>query len=314
MPCGKCTGSYLTKSAKLRGGASGTGGRCYAYFGKNKWCYTQARDGTFKNSNCGSYNGLGTNLCCPNLYKCKPAAAPLPAPPPGALAPIGGGGGCRASKLGRFVANFAKSKTGTKVYSKMQRTATCFDLALAAIEHAESAGLNPLFYQKATGWKDAYAWSTKVVPVTSAQPGDIAQFKGWKEGYKIAWNPHTAVVTDCYKNGVLETHEQNPNPVQKGDYHPGQQSSGEVTIYRLLTKSRLRLYEEQNSEAVVPSIFSHAGILSAVAGGAAATGLLSMVLLAVKRYRSRQRYASANEGSDADPLSADVELLETTSC
>jgi len=160
----------------------------------------------------------------------------------------------------------------------MQRTATCFDLALSAIEHAESAGLNPLFYQKATGWKDSYAWSSKVVPVTSAQPGDIAQFKGWKEGYKFAWNPHTAVVTDCYKKGTLQTYEQNPNPVSKGDYHPGQQSSGHVTIYRLTTKSRLRLY----SESYMPSV-SDSGVLSVVLGVATATGLLAMILVLVKR-------------------------------
>jgi len=146
---------------------------------------------------------------------------------------------CRPSKLGKYIANFAKRNRGRKVPSRRQGTTSCWDLAYAALEHAKSAGLKPRMPTA------SYVWSSKTVPISQAQPGDIAQFKGWSEkitfpgGWrtKSAGYPHTAVVTSCYKRGALTTYEQNPSPVKKGVYHPSKRSWGSVTIYRMSSSS-----------------------------------------------------------------------------
>lgn len=274
---------------KLRESAMGTIGRCYSYYGskdKNEWCYTRKKDGSFASSDCGSYDGYETNWCCPEKYKCSASGA--------------SSSGCNPSALGKYISDFVKSKNGRKVYSDKQGSATCWDLAWGAMEHAAKAGYNPVFYQKESGWADSYVWSSKTVPIEEAQPGDIAQFKGWSEPYLYAWNPHTAVVTECYKDGDLTTYQQNPNPVAKGVYHPHQKTSGSVTIYRLQTSSRLRLYS-QTPQLSVPVLFSGRQF-SALAGVCAIAVLLVVASVIVKRQRSWRVHDEAQRELEEGPL------------
>lgn len=261
----------VTVTVKLRDSALGNTGKCYSYYGSQKgreWCYTKKSDGSFASSNCDSYDGHKTDWCCPEKVNCR--------------TPGSSSGGCHASALGQYIADFVKSKKGKKVYSAKQGTASCWDLAWGAMESAEKKGLNPIFWQKASHWKDSYAWSSEEVPLQQAKPGDIAQFKGWQEQYKYAWNPHTAVVTECYKDGVLTTYEQNPNPVAQGKYHPHSKTSGSVTIYRLKSKT-LRL----NSQTPQLSVLGlQSGNFSVLAAVCAISGLLVFASFIVKRQRS----------------------------
>jgi len=139
---------------------------------------------------------------------------------------------------------------------------------------------NPVFWQQVSHWADSYVWSSEVVPITQAQPRDIAQ-------YISAWNPHTAVVTECYANGVLTTYEQNPSPVAVGKYHPHSKSFGAVRIYRLESSS-LRLHSQMPQLSVLGL---HSGQLNVLAGVCAITGLLAVASLIVKRQRSVARSA-----------------------
>jgi hypothetical protein len=237
---------------------------CYSYIGdSSSWCYLKKSDGTFATSNCGSYTGKSDEHCCPGKTACKTSSS----------------GTCNPSSLGTFIAKFVKSKAGRKVYSKKQGKASCWDLAWGAMEHAQAAGYKPDFYQQSSGWRDSYVWSSEVVPIEQAAPGDIAQFKGWRQAYKYAWNPHTAVVTECFKNCKLPTYEQNPNPVTKGVYIPAQRTSGSVTIYRLKTKSRLRLFSQMPQRGVP-------GVIGVAAGIGAIAGLLASIAFIVKRRRT----------------------------
>jgi len=218
---------------------------------------------------------------CTNGRSTPVAAAPVAAAPSSRSS----SGSCDASALGQYIANFAKGKKGQKVYSAKQGSASCWDLAWAAMENAEKDGHNPVFWQKASHWADSSAWSDEVVPLEQAKPGDIAQFKGWQEkfkGYtKMAWNPHTAVVTECYKDGVLTTYEQNPDPVHEGKYHTASKSSGSVTIYRLKS-STLRLHSQTPQLSVLGLHSGQFGVLAAVC---AITGLLAFASFIVKRQR-----------------------------
>ena len=263
-----------TSSFKLRDSSMGERGKCYSFYGskkKQQWCYTANEDGSFASSNCGSYNGLQTTRCCPEKIKCKAS---------GSSSSSSGSGACKASKLGEYISNFVKGKTGRKVYSDQQGTATCWDLAKAAMEQAAKHGYNPVQPPSGT------VWSTEAVDITDAQPGDIAQFKGWQEsvdGYSMtAWNPHTAVVTECYKDGVLTVHQQNPSAVAEGTYHPGKEQSGSVTIYRL-HNSRLRLYSQQPQLSVLGF---HSEQLNVLAGVGSAASLLALASFIVKRQRT----------------------------
>lgn len=267
-----------TSSFKLRDSGMGERGKCYSYYGskeKPQWCYTTNGDskGSFASSNCASYNGYKTTWCCPEKYKCKASGS-------SSSSSSSGSGACKASKLGEYISNFVKGKTGRKVYSDQQGTASCWDLAKAAMEQAAKHGYNPVQPP------DSYVWSTKTVDVTDAQPGDIAQFKGWQEnvdGYSMsAWNPHTAVVTECYKDGVLTVHQQNPSAVAEGKYHPGKEQSGSVTIYRLQS-SRLRLYSQKPQLSVFGF---HSEQFNVLAGVASVAGLLALASFIVKRQRT----------------------------
>jgi len=148
-------------------------------------------------------------------------------------------------------------------------------------------GYDPVFYQQETNWRDSYVWSSELVPVEQAQAGDIAQFTGWQEPYLYAWNPHTAIITDFYDAGsdTLTTYQQNPGPVAEAKYHPGQKTSGGITIYRITDRSaRLRLYSQTGRLFQTSS-----GVLSVTAAVGAITGLLavaSVIVVMVKRRRS----------------------------
>lgn len=190
--------------------------------------------------------------------------------------------------MAKAISDFVTSKTGTKVYSKLQGSATCWDLARGAMEHVQKLGYHPVMGH-------SYVWSSKTVPIEQAQPGDIAQFQGWAEQYRWAGNPHTAVVTKCYSKGVLSVLEQNPSPVGVGKYHPNKKSSGHVTIYRLQEKSRLRLYSE------MPELWSsHSGVLIVVVAVGALTGSLALAFMWKKR---RGMYVAMEQArDDATPL------------
>jgi len=201
-----------------------------------------------------------------------------------------------------YIANFVKGKAGSKVYSDKQGSAQCWDLAWAAMEQAEKHGYHPEFYQKTSGWKDSYVWSSVSVPIEEAQPGDVAQFGdgGWKEPMRYTWDPHTAVVTECYSDGTLTTHDQNPSPVHEAKYHPHEKTSGSVTIYRLQEKSRLRLY----SEMPQPSLLElHSGQLSVLAGVCAVAGFLAAASFIVKRRSGARSEPSTSEVETFLPLS-----------
>lgn len=154
----------------------------------------------------------------------------------------------------------------------------------------------------------SYTWSTVTVPIEQAQPGDIAQFRGWKEAYLTAWNPHTAVVTDFYHDGTLFTYQQNPNPVAPGNYHPGQKISGGVTIYRIQEDSRLRLFSE------MPHVTDlHQGMLAVVAGIGSFTGLLAFALIAKRRRQGggpRSPEGEVQDEVDALYPESDAEAYE----
>jgi len=161
-------------------------------------------------------------------------------------------------------------------------------------------GYHPEFYQQVSHWKDAYAWSSEVVPIEQAQPGDIAQFTSWKEPMIYTWDTHTAVVTECYKDGVLTTHDQNPSPVHEAQYHPHQKTSGGVKIYRLKETSRLRLYSKEPQPSVLEL---HSGQISVLAGVCAIAGLLAAASFIVKRRSDARSAPSTSEVETFLPLS-----------
>jgi len=292
-----------TSSLTLRDSGTGSTGHCYSYYGskkKTEWCYTKKKGGSFASSKCGSYDGHKTDWCCPEKVNCHTSGS--------------SSGGCQASALGQYIADFVKGKKGQKVYSAMQGSASCWDLAWGAMEHAEKKGHNPIFWQKASHWADNNAWSSEVVPLEQAKPGDIAQFKGWKQNFngrsKYAWNPHTAVVTECYKDGVLTTYEQNPDPVAEGKYRPHSKTSGSVTIYRLKS-STLRLHSQTPQLSVIGL---HSGQFSVLAAVCATAVLLAFASFMVKRQLSVARSAppTIEEGALLYPEMLDPEFVEVT--
>jgi len=265
-----------------------------------------------RSSHSWTWTGLACGSCTSGLS--TPVAAAAAAPVAAAPSSSSSSGSCDASALSQYIANFAKGKKGQKVYSAKQGSASCWDLAWAAMENAEKDGHNPVFWQKASHWADSSAWSDEVVPLEQAKPGDIAQFKGWQEkfkGYtKMAWNPHTAVVTECYKDGVLTTYEQNPTPVHEGKYHTASKSSGSVTIYRLKS-STLRLHSQTPQLSVLGL---HSGQFSVLAAVCAITGLLAFASFIVKQQRSVARSAppTIEEGALLYPEMLDPEFVEVT--
>jgi len=138
-----------TSSLTLRDSGTGNTGKCYSYYGskkKTEWCYTKKKGGSFASSKCGSYDGHKTDWCCPEKVNCHTSGS--------------SSGSCQASALGQYIADFVKGKKGQKVHSAMQGSASCWDLAWGAMEHAEKKGHNPIFWQKASHWADNNAWSS----------------------------------------------------------------------------------------------------------------------------------------------------------
>jgi hypothetical protein len=189
------------------------------------------------------------------------------------------------------------SKNDEYVYSELQSTATCWDLGRTAMEEALKAG----YHIEHGDLGSPYAWSKKVVPYKEAQPGDIAQFAGWQEGFMWAGNPHTAVVVRPYDketdhHPTIHTMDQNPDPVHETDYHPTLRESGRVTIYRIEEfDSSSRLYS-----ASVPKLLSTTG-MSAKSLGLCAVCALVVALtvgLATKR-RWKRPVAQAGDPEQA---------------
>ena len=171
------------------------------------------------------------------------------------------------------------------------------------MEKAQENGYSPVFYQKETSWSHgSYVWSSEVVPITQAQPGDIAQFTGWKQPYLYAVKPHTAVVTECYKDGTLTAFQQNPGVIAEAKYKPHQKTSGGVTIYRIKSDSRLRLYSQMPQ---LSDLGRHSSQLSVLAAVGAITGLLA---IAVKQRRSAAPSESCQEGPLLYPEVLDPEF------
>jgi len=127
----------------------------------------------------------------------------------------------------------------------MQGTTSCWDLAMRAIEEAAKEGY-PVKHGGLTG--NPYAWSSTTVAWADARPGDIMQFKGWRQQYMWAANPHTAIVVEAPAGNKckITAYDQNPSPVHETIYDNCKKTSGAVTIYRLdeLSSSRLRLFSE----------------------------------------------------------------------
>mmetsp|Transcript_50376 Transcript_50376/g.100182 ORF Transcript_50376/g.100182 Transcript_50376/m.100182 type:complete len:401 (-) Transcript_50376:447-1649(-) len=179
-------------------------GWCWAICGEDGWDY------------CTSSDGL----------------APAPAPsPPG------------KKTVGQYMADFVKSNKGQYVYSDAQGSASCWDLAMRAIEEAAKAGY------KVSHTGSSYDWSKQTVSWNNALPGDIMQFQGWRQhidGYSLfAGNPHTAIVIEAPSGDMckITAYDQNPAAVHESKYDNCNKNSGHVTIYRVIDKSlRLRLF------------------------------------------------------------------------
>jgi len=148
------------------------------------------------------------------------------------------------SSLGDYMSSWVKSQEGKRVGSDAthHKQTECWDLAMAAIEHAEKKGFS------IPRGPSSYVWSSETVSYKHAQPGDIVQFASWKEKVTYpggGWSTrstgthHTAVVTAAWdsKTCGLQVEEQNPDPVHQGVYHPCDEEhiSGSLVIYSLST-------------------------------------------------------------------------------
>jgi len=143
--------------------------------------------------------------------------------------------------LGAFLAEFAASQEGQHCYSELQKTCECWDLAMAAVEHAEAAGFEGIDYEP----ENPYQWGEHTVELEDAMPGDIVQWTSYTENVthddgsyetKMAGFPnHTSVVAEAYdaETGVLACWGQNPDPVEHNEYHPASSTGGSYIIYRL---------------------------------------------------------------------------------
>lgn len=58
------------KCTKLRDSKLGSINRCWSNYG-NTWCYTRTGSGYYASSKCESYDGYGTDWCCPDRFGCK---------------------------------------------------------------------------------------------------------------------------------------------------------------------------------------------------------------------------------------------------
>eukprot|EP00746_Dinoflagellata_sp_MGD_P166279 gnl/MRDRNA2_/MRDRNA2_96052_c0_seq1.p1 gnl/MRDRNA2_/MRDRNA2_96052_c0~~gnl/MRDRNA2_/MRDRNA2_96052_c0_seq1.p1 ORF type:complete len:244 (-),score=44.14 gnl/MRDRNA2_/MRDRNA2_96052_c0_seq1:46-777(-) len=148
---------------------------------------------------------------------------------------LGGGG----SGLGAFLAGFAADNEGEHVASELQGTTECWDLAMAAIEHAQAAGYEGIDWQP----ESSYEWGPNVVDVSEAQPGDIVQWTSYTEqvthddgsweSRSAGFPNHTSIVAEAYDGEVLKCWGQNPDPVTLNEYHPDSCTGGSFIIYRL---------------------------------------------------------------------------------
>jgi len=203
-------------------------------------------------------------------YNCKKPRKAMPVP---------------SKPVGQFIADWVKTKKGVKVPSKLQGTTQCWDLGMRAIEKAKDAGYPVDHAGLKTG--KPLVWSKTVVKWEDAQPGDIMQFRGWKQKYVFAGNPHTAVVvegpTDA-KRCKITTYDQNPHPVKKSVYNRCVKTSGAVTIYRLdQQSSRLRLFSASHTSILQSSWTPMIAPLAMLA-----SGTLAMATVLVFRHRTQE--------------------------
>jgi hypothetical protein len=235
---------------------------CYGYFHNNKeYCWLMNPQGHWAKDTdtypCKTYLGYDAEDWCESMPEPKPKTVKYEDE-----AKTDASASCNPSKLGQSIANFVKSKEGHKVgYSRRRvgkkTTTQCWDLAAAAIDHANNNGFQ--VDRWCTNGCGNYAWSAEVVPVSQAMPGDIVQFIGkYTEGnmWCASGGVHTAVVTECGQTALdLVVMEQNPKPVHKNTYQPSKGKSASahvdgfshpgVYVYRLKDKSSSKLFEDQ---------------------------------------------------------------------
>jgi len=135
------------------------------------------------------------------------------------------------------MSSWVKSQEGKHVGSDAtdHKQTECWDLAMAAIEHARAKGFS------VPRGPSTYEWSSQTVSYKDAQPGDIVQFVSWKEktghSSRSTGSHHTAVVTLAWNSQTcgLQTEGQNPSPVHQAVYHPCSpyHISGSMVVYRL---------------------------------------------------------------------------------
>lgn len=145
------------------------------------------------------------------------------------------------ASLGEYMSSWVRTQEGKLVESDASnhRQTECWDLAMAAIEHARSAGF------VVPNSPSSYVWSSQTVSYQDAELGDILQFASYSEKYtsggststKYTASRHTAVVTKAFDSSTcgIQVEEQNPNPVHQSVYHPCSQyrTGGSVIVYRL---------------------------------------------------------------------------------
>jgi len=167
--------------------------------------------------------------------------------------PAGGGGG--GSDLGQFIADFAAENEGQKVASEMQGTTECWDLAMAAIEHAKAAGYEGIDWNP----DSSYEWGPNVVDYQSCEPGDIVQWTSYSEkttsedgsswsSLSAGFPNHTSIVAEPYDSasGEFRCWGQNPDPVHFVAYHPDSSTGGSFIVYRLYASGGSGNDDEQN--------------------------------------------------------------------
>lgn len=211
-----------------------------------------------------------------------------------APAPAPGGSDGEAGSAGQFIAAWTKKQFGKLVPSEMQGSTQCWDLAMRALEEAAKAG----FRVEHTGLKSgqSYKWSATTVHWEDAQPGDIMQFRGWRQKYRWAGNPHTAIVIEAPKGDkcVITAYDQNPDPVHESPYDTCAKISGEVTIYRVgKSPSRLRLFSVDGGWRVDGPLASRTSAWLLLASLAAATATALSVLGRRRRAEPRRAELAA---------------------
>jgi hypothetical protein len=145
----------------------------------------------------------------------------------------GGPAGGSADGLGQFLAEFAADNEGQLVASELQGTTECWDLAMAAVEHAQKAGYGDIDWDP----DNSYQWGPNTVDLADAQTGDIVQWSSYQEqheGYsRYTAYHHTSIVAEDYDGEVFKNWGQNPHPVELAEYHPDSCTGGSFIIYRL---------------------------------------------------------------------------------